>query len=77
MEMESEKMGGQMYEWLVEEIMNAQSIGVSVSVDGKPYSVENVQKLRGVMEDHYYMKSYVSDQSGKIVEIDFDKIIGV
>lgn len=77
MDTKSEKVSDQMYAWLLEEILNAQSMGVSVVVDGESYSVEDVARLRGVMEDHYYMKSYVSDRSGKIVQIDFDQIIGV
>ena len=65
------------YTWLIEEILNAQGTGVSVSVDGKHYSLENVEEICGVKEESHYMKSYVSDRSGKIVQIDFDQIIGV
>ncbi|MBR1744037.1 MAG: hypothetical protein IJ733_19665 [Lachnospiraceae bacterium] len=77
MDTKSEGVKSQMYAWLLEEILDAQSMGVSVSVDGENYSVEDVARLHGVMEDHYYMKSYVTDRSGKIVQIDFDQIIGV
>lgn len=77
MDTKSEEVNIQMYEWLLEEILVAQSLGVPVTVDGENYSVEDVTRLRSVMEGHYYMKSYVTDCSGKIVEIDFDHITGV
>ncbi len=77
MDTKSEDVNGQMYEWLLEEIMDAQSVGVPVAVDGENYSVEDVARLREVMEGHYYMKSYVTDHSGKVVHIDFDHITSV
>lgn len=77
MDTKSEEVNGRMYEWLLEEILDAQSLGVPVEVDGENYSLEDVTKLREVMEGHYYMKSYVTDCSGKIVQIDFDHITGV
>ena len=51
--------------------------GRPVAVDGKIYSVHEADALKGVMENHYYMKSYTGDESGKIVRIDFDHITGV
>lgn len=77
METKSKNTNGQTYEWLLEEFLDAQSLGVPVAVDGEQYSLDDVSKLRGVMEDHYYMKSYVTDRSGKIIQIDFDHITSV
>ena len=77
MDTKSNEIGDQMYQWLLEEILSVQGTGVSVAVDGKSYSLEDISELRSVMENHYYMKSYVSDRSGKIVHIDFDQITGV
>lgn len=73
----SNDIKNQMYHWLVSEIYYAQEIGVPVAVDGKVYSIQDTEKLHSVMEDNYYMKSYESNQEGKIVRIDFDHIISV
>lgn len=66
-----------MYEWLLSEIRAAQVTGVPVAVDGKIYSIKEADELKGVMENHYYMKSYTGDEFGKIVRIDFDHITSV
>lgn len=74
MEQKSGKLKDEMYEWLLSEIQAAQAAGVLVAVDGKEYSLHEADKLKMVMENHYYMKSYTGDESGKIVRIDFDHI---
>ena len=66
-----------MYSWLVSEIEEAENSGVEVRVDGIHYSLDNVDKLKQVMENNYYMKSYTGDEHGRIVQIDFERIIGV
>ncbi len=73
----SEELKDTMYSWLVSEIEEAQSAGVEVRVDGVRYSLSDVDKLRGVMENRYYMKSYTGDERGKIVQIDFEHIVSV
>lgn len=77
MEQDSNELKDEMYDWLFREICEAQAAGVPVTVDGKYYSVQNVSELKGVMENHYYMKSYMGDEFGKVVRIDFDRIISV
>lgn len=77
METKSEELKDKMYSWLLSEISAAQSTGVPVAVDGKIYSPHEADKLREVMENHYYMKSYIGDESGKIIQIDFDHIDSV
>ena len=74
MERKSNELKDEMYEWLLSEMRAAQTTGVPVSIDGKIYSLGNADELKEVMEDHYYMKSYVGDDFGKIVRIDFDHI---
>lgn len=66
-----------MYSWLVSEIEEAENSGVEVRVDGIHYSLDNVDKLKQVMENNYYMKSYTGDEYGRIVQIDFERIISV
>lgn len=77
MERKSRELRDEMYEWLLSEIQAAQVNGVPVAVDGKVYSLHEANELREVMENHYYMKSYTGDETGRIVRIDFDHITGV
>lgn len=77
METKSKDVKDQMYAWVMSEICQAQEAGVPVMVDGRVYSVQDGEKLQNVMENGYYMKSYVGDSAGKIVRIDFDHIKGV
>ena len=75
--MESKELMDEMYDWLLSELAAAQAAGVPVAVDGRIYSLHEAEELKGVMENHYYMKSYTGDESGKIVRIDFDQITDV
>ncbi len=77
METKSDEVKNKMFAWLLSEISAAQATGVPVAVDGKIYSLCEADELREVMENHYYMKSYTGDESGRIVRIDFDHISGV
>ena len=64
----------QMYSWILAEMEQAEAAGMSVSVDGGPYTLAETDRLYQVMEDAYYMKSYVGDQKGRITEIDFEHL---
>lgn len=77
MDAKSNELKDKMYIWLLSEISAAQTTGVPVAVDGKIYSLHEADELKEVMENHYYMKSYIGDESGRIVRIDFDHIDGV
>lgn len=77
MEASTGELKEEMFQWLLSEICTAQATGVPVAVDGRIYSVHETEELREVMENHYYMKSYQGDESGRIVQIDFDPIISV
>lgn len=74
---ESKKLKEQMYSWILSEMRQAEAAGLSFSVDGRSYTSENESELQMVMEDGYYMKSYEEDDTGKIVQIDFDHIENV
>jgi len=66
-----------MYSWLVSEIRQAEGTGVKVKIDGVSYSPRDVDKLKMVMENNYYMKSYTGDECGRIVQIDFERITSI
>lgn len=74
MEAKSNRLKEEMYAWLMNEISRAEQKGVSVRVDGKHYSSDDAEHLYLVMEDGYYMKSYIGDEQGHIIQIDFDHI---
>ncbi len=77
MDVKTKELKDTMYSWLVSEIEEAENSGVEVRVDGIHYSLDNVDKLKQVMENNYYMKSYTGDEHGRIVQIDFERIISV
>lgn len=77
MDVKTKELKDTMYSWLVSEIKEAENSGVEVRVDGIHYSLDNVDKLKQVMENSYYMKSYTGDEHGRIVQIDFERIISV
>lgn len=70
----SNKLKEEMYSWLLAEIYMAEKKGVPVRIDGTYYSSGDAEKLYQVLEDHYYMKSYLGDEQGNITQIDFDHI---
>ena len=64
----------QMYSWILAEMEQAEAAGLSVSVDGSPYTLAETDKLHQMMEEAYYMKDYVGDRQGRITQIDFDHL---
>ena len=62
------------YEWISGEIEYAERNGIMVSVCGKYYSSQNKNELMYVLEEGIYMKDYISNSEGKIVQINFNKI---
>lgn len=74
MDTKQDGLRDEMFNWLFSEICEAQVTGVPVAVDGRVYSVQEREELQKVMEQGYYMKSYVDDERGKIVQINFDHI---
>lgn len=74
METKSSGLKEQMYTWLLSELQEAEGMGRSFSVEGEPYTVAEADELYQVMEEAYYMKSYIPDAKGRIVQVDFEKI---
>ena len=73
----SDGLKEQMYSWLLAEMEQAQFAGLGFHVDGRAYTMENAEELYRVMENAYYMKSYVEDGNGKIIQIDFEHLENV
>ena len=75
MEEESLELKNNMISWVLSEMKTAEETGIKVNVDGIYCTLEDADKLERVMENSYYMKSYVDDEHGKIVQIDFNQIM--
>ncbi len=65
------------YEWIVSEIKEAEKYGIAVNVEGVNYSSDETKELFYVLEDAVYMKEYLGDSEGRIIQINFDKITGM
>ncbi len=56
-------------------IRRYQSVGVTVLVDGKEPGPGELEQIVEVREDGaFYMGDYITDETGKLVEIHFDKV---
>lgn len=73
----AEELKDTMYSWLVSEIKQAENTGIEVRIEGVHYSLDDIGELKQVMENNYYMKSYTGDESGRIIQIDFERIISI
>lgn len=62
------------YEWISDEIDMAEKYGIPVRVEGVQYSSQENEELYRVLEDAVYMKEYLGDESGRITQINFDKV---
>lgn len=62
------------YNWISSEIDMAEQYGIPVNVDGIRYSSGEEDELFEVLEEATYMKEYLGDPSGKIIQINFDKV---
>lgn len=65
------------YEWISGEIKEAEKYGIVVNVEGVSYSSDETKDLFYVLEDAVYMKEYLGDEEGRIIQINFDKITGM
>lgn len=72
--MKSEQMKRCIFNWISSEIDMAEQYGIPVNVDGIRYLACENEKLFRVLEDATYMKEYLGDPSGKIIQINFDKV---
>ena len=59
----------------LEGIKRFQKVGVTVLVDGKEPGPHDLEKIVEIREDGaFFMGDYIADESGKLVEIRFDKV---
>ena len=70
----SDKMKKYIYEWIAGEIEMAEKYGIPVNVEGIRYSTEEGGELLQVLENAVYMKEYLGDDSGRITQINFNKV---
>lgn len=60
--------------WLQDELKRAKKQGLTVHIEGRACHYQNPEKFFHVLEEPTYMLDYVSDESGKITGICFDKV---
>lgn len=59
---------------ILEEILEAKRRGISVSINGVVPAWNQPEELLMTLEEATYMKDYIGDDRGKIVQIRFDRI---
>lgn len=62
------------FEWISNEIDMAEKYGIPVHVQGVRYTSDESEKLYAVLENAVYMKEYLGDETGRITQINFDKV---
>ena len=60
--------------WILDEVDKWTLAGVKVKIDGQFYSGGDSEIIEHVKEDNCYMENYVSDNNGKIVQVEFDRL---
>ena len=60
--------------WILDEVDKWTLAGVKVKIDGQFYSGVDSEIIEHVKEDNCYMENYVSDNNGKIVQVEFDRL---
>jgi hypothetical protein len=60
--------------WLQAELKRAKKQGLTVQIEGRECEYHNPEEFAYVLEEPGYMLDYVSDETGKITGICFDKI---
>ena len=63
-----------MISWILDETSKWNLFGVKVKIDGEFYSGKDSEIIEHVKEGNYYMENYVSDNDGKIVQVEFDRL---
>lgn len=62
------------YQILLKTLLAYQKAGISLTVEGKAKSAEDIADLCVFREAGAYMRDYIQDERGKLIEIRFDKI---
>lgn len=60
--------------WILAEASRWSLCGVEVKIDGVFYTGKNSEIIEHVREDNYYMEDYISDDHGKIVQVEFNRL---
>ena len=60
--------------WILAEASKWSLYGVEVKIDGMFYTGESSEVIDHVREDNYYMEDYVSDDKGKMVQVEFNRL---
>lgn len=59
----------------IEEIIWAQDLGISFVIDGRTCSyINDYHFICAILSDGSYMRDYISDDQGKIIQICLDKV---
>jgi len=48
--------------------------GISLLLDGKPSNPKAIAKAHRIAEEGTYMRDYIEDESGEVIELSFDLI---
>ena len=62
------------YQLFLQTLYAYQKAGVTLTVEGKAVPAEDIADLCVVREAGAYMRDYISDDQGKLVELRFDRI---
>lgn len=71
---DSGELKEKMVAWILAEASKWTLCGVEVKIDGQFYSGKTSEIVEHVREDNYYMEDYVSDDNGKIVQVEFNRL---
>jgi len=61
-------------QWMKKQIKEAQKKGIPVLIDGKKYPSGNEKYTLMIRDEVDYMSDYISDESGKIIELNFNRL---
>lgn len=59
---------------LIDEIILAQKMGITVCINGTEYPVGKTEELSVMLETGEYMSDYIGDEDGRIIKICYDEI---
>ena len=62
------------YQLFLQTLRAYQKAGVALTVEGKAVPAEDIADLCVIREAGAYMRDYISDDQGKLVEIRFDRV---
>lgn len=71
---DSGELKEEMVSWILAEAFKWTLYGVEVKIDGQFYSGKTSEIVEHVRENNYYMEDYVSDDNGKIVQVEFNRL---